>query len=50
MKFDIGDSYEYLSKKTRMVNIEPVGTGCLVEMTTQQSNNNTIYFRCSVVQ
>ena len=27
-----------------------VGTGCRVEMTTQQSNNNTIYFCCSVVQ
>jgi len=30
--------------------IRIVGTGCRVEMTTQQSNNNTIYFRCSVVQ
>ena len=27
-----------------------VGTGCRVEMTTQQSNIYAIYFRCSVVQ
>jgi len=29
---------------------EVVGTRCRVEMTTQQSNNNLIYFHCSVVQ
>ena len=32
------------------VGVTNVVTGCRVEMTTQQSNNNTVYFRCSVVQ
>jgi len=43
-------SHATIKKLQTFIFIYIVGNGCRVEMTTQQSNNNTIYFRCSVVQ